>query len=260
MTRTKPSIIDLALVAAVGELGFTISPTQLERWRANLWLARTADCTDPDTGGLRPKVVHRAAWLAAAARPGRSISWLGWIFWAIDDTPETVTRLRSAVVAALERPFQRTGVDIGQIPEGECDEAFEARRQMAAAILTDRRCPRKDLDGALRAAATEAEFDLPLSRSVSNIFHRDLVESGARVLVGGADDVAFEDLLEAWEAASPGSTEMIGIMRAVHRDAALAGVDLRSYGPGPTSSSPAPSPTACRRRRRHHVTGREETR
>ncbi|MFF2431614.1 hypothetical protein [Streptomyces mirabilis] len=231
MTRTKPSTIDLALVAAVGELGFTISPTQLERWRSNLWLARTADCTDPDTGGLRPEAVHRAAWLAAAARPGRSISWLGWIFWAIDDTPETVTRLRAAVVAALERPFQRTGVDIGQIPEGECDEAFEARRQMAAAILTDRRCPRKDLDGALRAAATEAEFDLPPSRSVSNIFHRDLVESGARVLVGGADDVAFEDLLEAWEAASPGSTEMIGNMRAVHRDAALAGVDLFSQSP-----------------------------
>lgn len=61
MTRTKPSTIDLALVAAVGELGFTISPTQLERWRSNLWLARTGQCaaagsvngtTATDTGRL----------------------------------------------------------------------------------------------------------------------------------------------------------------------------------------------------------------
>ncbi|MEU1534918.1 hypothetical protein [Streptomyces fagopyri] len=51
------------------------------------------------------------------------------------------------------------------------------------------------------------------------------------MLVGGADDVAFEDLLGAWEAASPGSTELVGNMRAVHRDAAPAGVDLFSQYP-----------------------------
>ncbi|MEV2198274.1 hypothetical protein AB0I02_45955 [Streptomyces phaeochromogenes] len=139
MTRTTPSALDLALVAAVGERGFTVSATQLERWRTRLWLSRAADWTDPETGELRPETVHRAVCLADVSKPGRSISWIGWIFWAIDDTPESAKRLREAVAGALERPFRRTGVDIGQVPEGDTDEAFEARQEAAAGMLRDRR-------------------------------------------------------------------------------------------------------------------------
>ncbi|MDX2757420.1 hypothetical protein [Streptomyces europaeiscabiei] len=231
MTRTTPSALDLALVAEVGKLGFTISPTQLERWRTKLWLRRAADWTDAETGEIRPEIVHRAAWLANASKPGRSISWVGWIFWAIDDTPETATRLRAAVVGALERPFRRAGVDLGQVPEGDSNEAFEARRETAAGILKDRRCPRRDFDGILREGAAEAEFDLPPSRSVANMFHQALMDPGARMMVGGADDVGFDELMEAWETASPGNAELVGQIRAAHRDAALAGFDLFAQSP-----------------------------
>ncbi len=231
MTRSNPSALDLALVAEVGNLGFTISPTQLERWRTKLWLRRATDWTDPETGKIRPEIVHRAAWLANASTPGRSISWVGWTFWAIDDTPETSMRLRAAVVDALERPFRRAGVDVGQVPEGDSDEAFEARRKTAAGMLKDRRCPRRDFDGTLRAGAAEAEFDLPPSRLVANMFHQALMDPGARMMVGGVDDVGFEEVMEAWENASPGNAELVGHIRAAQRDAALAGVDLFAQSP-----------------------------
>ncbi|MFC4463792.1 hypothetical protein ACFPH6_04235 [Streptomyces xiangluensis] len=104
MTRSKPPALDLALADSVGKLGYTISPTQLERWRTQRWLRRPADWTDPATGEIRDEIVHRAAWLAHASTSGRSISWIGWTYWAIDDTPETATRLRAAVADALERP------------------------------------------------------------------------------------------------------------------------------------------------------------
>ncbi|MFF1595517.1 hypothetical protein ACFVY0_47000 [Streptomyces sp. NPDC058286] len=230
MTRTPPSVLDQALVAAVAELGYTISATQLERWRTNLWLARATDCTDPATGKPRPEAVHRAMCLAAASTPGRGISWLGWNFWAIDDTPASSARLRTAVASALQRPFRRTGVDADQIPEGDSDAAFDARQQLSAVILTGQRHPRKDFDGALRAAAADAAFELPPSRSVPNMFHPTLLDQGARMLVGGADDTGFEDLANAWEAAS-GNSAMLDAMRTVDREAALEGIDLFARSP-----------------------------
>lgn len=38
---------------------------------------------------------------------------------------------------------------------------FEARQKTAASILKDRRCPREDADGTVRAGATDTAFDLP---------------------------------------------------------------------------------------------------
>lgn len=231
MPRTNPSALELALVTAVGKLGFTTTPTQLERWRAQLWLARTADWTDPATGELRPEIVHRTACLADASRPGRSISWIGWIFWAIDATSETTTRLRAAVASALERPLTRAGIDVGQIPEGDGDEAFGARQALAAGMLENRRCPRRDFDEHLRAGAAAAGVELPPSRSVSNIFHKALMAPAARMVVGGTGDVAFDELMEAWTAATPDNPELTEPIRAAHRDAALAGVDLFAHSP-----------------------------
>ncbi|WP_445282598.1 hypothetical protein [Streptomyces sp. DSM 118148] len=225
MARTKPSALELAMVTAVKERGFTVSPTQLERWRTQLWLARTADWTDLETGELRPEVVHRAATLAGISKTGRKISWYGWVFWAIDATPESTARLRAAVADAFTRPFRGAGVDFSQIPKGDSDEAFDARREMAARMLMDRSCPRRDFDGALRAGAFGAKFELPPSRSVSNIFHRALMGPGARMLIGGIADIGFEEMAEAWAAATPGNPEMIENIRAVQRDAALAGDD-----------------------------------
>ncbi|MCX4617945.1 hypothetical protein [Streptomyces mirabilis] len=231
MARTKPSALELAMVAAVGERGFTVSPTQLERWRTQLWLARTADWTDPETGELRPEIVHRAAALAGISKTGRRISWFGWVFWAIDATPESTARLRAAVADAFERPFRGAGVDFSQIPQGDSDDAFDARREMAARMLMDRRCPRRDFDGALRAGAAGAEVELPPSRSVSNIFHPALMDPGARMLIGGIEDVGFDEMVEAWAAATPGNPEMIEHIRAAQRDAALAGDDLFAQFP-----------------------------
>ncbi|MFF4138982.1 hypothetical protein ACFY1B_48035 [Streptomyces mirabilis] len=68
---TATLALELAMVAAVGERGFTVSPAQLERWRTQLWLARTADWTDPETGELRPEIVHRAATLAGISKTGQ---------------------------------------------------------------------------------------------------------------------------------------------------------------------------------------------
>ncbi|MEH0589858.1 hypothetical protein QA942_39835 [Streptomyces sp. B21-106] len=231
MARTKPSALELAMVAALRERGFTASPTQLERWRRQMWLARTADWTDPETGELRPEVIHRATVLAGISSTGRKISWYGWVFWAIDATPDSTARLRAAVAGAFERPFRGTGVDFEQIPQGESDEAFDARREMAARMFKDRRCPRRDFDGALRAGAAGAEFELPPSRSVSNIFHRALMGPGARLMLGGAQDVGFDELAEAWEATMPGNSEMIEQIRAAQCRAALAGVDLFAQSP-----------------------------
>ncbi|MDG5808972.1 hypothetical protein P9869_41445 [Streptomyces ossamyceticus] len=134
--------------------------------------------------------------------------------------------MRKAEADVLERPFRRAGIALGQVPEGESDKACEARQETAAGVLNGRRCPRLDSDGTLRAGVVEAEFDLPPSRSVSTMFHKALMDPGARMMVGGADDVGFEKLVEAWEAASPENAEMIEHIRAAHRDAALAGVDL----------------------------------
>ncbi|MDW8478317.1 hypothetical protein R3L02_41960 [Streptomyces scabiei] len=232
MTRSKPSALDLALVDAVGKLGFTISPTQLERWRTQRWLRRPADWTDSATGKIRDKIVHRAACLAHVSTSGRSISWIGWTFWAIDDTPETASRLRAAVVEALERPLRRAGLDIRTIPEGDSYDAFAARQDMAAGMLKNRRrCPERDFDGSLRAGAAEAEFDLPPSRTVANMFHKALMDPGARMVVGGVADVTFEELMDAWESASPDNAELVDRMRTAHCEAALTGVDIFAHSP-----------------------------
>ncbi|MET9083243.1 hypothetical protein ABZX77_15340 [Streptomyces sp. NPDC004237] len=231
MARTKPSALELAMVAAVKEGGFTVSPTQLERWRTQLWLPRATDWTDPETGELRPEIVYRAAALAVISKTGRKISWFGWVWWALDATPESAVRLRAAVAGAFERPFRGAGIDFGQIPQGDSDEAFDARRKMAARMLRDRCSPRHDFDGVLRAGAAGAEFELPPSRSVSNIFHPALMGPGARLMIGGIEDVGFDEMADAWAAATPGNPEMIEHIRAVQRDADLAGDDLSAQFP-----------------------------
>ncbi|MFF3327574.1 hypothetical protein [Streptomyces sp. NPDC002889] len=34
---------------------------------------------------------------------------------------------------------------------------------------------------------------------MANIFHKALMDPGARLMVGGADDIGFEELMEAWD-------------------------------------------------------------
>ncbi|MEU4078799.1 hypothetical protein [Streptomyces venezuelae] len=230
MPRKEPSRLELALAAEVAKYGHTVTPTQLERWRQRLWLARTTHWLDPD-GAIRPEVVNRAIQLAMLSTQGRGIGWGGWVFWAIDDTPASAKQLRNALVAALKLPLERAGVEAGQIPDGDSDEAFEAREQIAAQLLKNRHSPRQDFDGTLRAGAAEAGFELPPSRSVPNLFHRALTEPGARMLVGGVGDVGFEGLMESWAATWPEGRETFERVRAAHREAALAGVDLMAQSP-----------------------------
>lgn len=231
MTRTPPSALELMLVAEVAKCGLTASPHQFERWRGQLWLAPAAQWSDPATGGIRPEIVHRAAWLALLARTGRSISWMGWSFWAIDESPATTRRLRDALTRTLQLPFRRAGMDITQIPEGDDDGAFTARQAMASQMLAGRRAIGRDLEGILRAHADAAGIDLPAPRSVTNPFAKGLVEVGARLMVGGMDDVSPEELMEAWRSVWAGSPEQLEQTEAVHIAASRDGVDLHARSP-----------------------------
>ncbi|MEV6956566.1 hypothetical protein [Streptomyces sp. NPDC051183] len=74
-------------------------------------------------------------------------------------------------------------------------------------------------------------MQLPPSRTVANIFHRALTEPGARLMVGGAADVSFDDVMDSWAKTWPDNTETIDLIRDAHREAALNGVDLMAQSP-----------------------------
>ena len=231
MARTKPSRLELDLITEAKKYGHKVTATQLERWRQRLWLPRTNEWLDADGCTIRSEIVQRTIDLAKASAPGHSISWVGWVFWALDDTPDTAEQLRKALLATLMRPFTKTGVDVGSVPRGDSDEAHEAREKIAAQLLKNRRSPRRDLDGTLRSYAADAGVELPPSRSVPNMFHRVLTERGARMMVGGTGDVGFEGLLESWERIWPEGRARIDRIRDAHREAELAGVDLTARSP-----------------------------
>lgn len=231
MARTQPSAAHLALVGAIDEHGETATPTQIERWQQQGWLPKAAEWFEPDSSTIRPEILTRAVWLAHTARAGRSIGWLGWVFWAIDDTPDSARRLRAVLVATLKRPLARAGIE--QLPAGDSNHAFQARQDAAARMLANRRSPRRDFDGILRDGAAAADVELPRSpeTAVPNIFHGALMEPGARLLLGGAADVGIQDLLASWEQAWPDHVEKIEYIRRAHREAELAGTDLMAQSP-----------------------------
>ncbi|MEU6988206.1 hypothetical protein ABZ946_33070 [Streptomyces sp. NPDC046324] len=127
--------------------------------------------------------------------------------------------------------MEKAGLDVEQVPRGDSDAAFEAREELAAQLLRNRRSPRRDLDGTLREYAARDGVELPSSRSVPNLFHRALTEPGARMMVGGVTDVGFGGLMDSWEATWPEGRETIERLRAAHREAELAGVDLMAQSP-----------------------------
>ncbi|MFD0267813.1 hypothetical protein ACFVGY_14655 [Streptomyces sp. NPDC127106] len=231
MARTKPSPAHLALVQIIEEVGCTVTTTQLERWQQHGWLPKTSAWCEPGSIALRRDILTRALWLASTARAGRSIGWLGWVFWAMDETPDTAERLRTALVETLKRPLARAGIE--QIPTGNSDKAFQARQDAAAKMLENRRFPRRDLDETLRAHAAEVGLELPRSSapSLPNIFHRALMDPGARLLLGGAADVGTEDQLDALEQAMPDHPEAIEHLREALRRSELAGTDLLAQSP-----------------------------
>ncbi|MFD9270923.1 hypothetical protein ACFWB1_26040 [Streptomyces goshikiensis] len=231
MARTPPSAAHLALIGAIAEHGETATSTQIERWQRQGWLPKAAEWFEPDSSTILPKILTRAVWLAHTARAGRSIGWLGWVFWAIDDTPDSARRLRAILVATLKRPLARAGIE--QLPAGDSNRAFQARQDAATRMMANRRSPRRDLDGILRVGAAAAGVDLPRSpeTAVPNIFHRALMEPGARLLLGGASDVGIEELLKSWEQAWPEHAEKIEYIREAHRQAELAGTDLMAQSP-----------------------------
>ncbi|MGW1543233.1 hypothetical protein ACWCPM_23840 [Streptomyces sp. NPDC002309] len=207
MTRTPPTAAELALVAEVSRCGLTVTPHQLERWRAKRWLAPADQWTDSATSALRPDIVHRAAWLAALSRPGRGISWIGWTFWAIDGTEQTAAMLRQALIRTIQLPLRRAGITLAQIPQGDSDTAFEARQDLAERMLQGRRAIGRDLDGLLRDYARTAGIPLPEPRTVSSPFDATLIGVGARLLTGGMADVSPEELTDAWRSVWTGSPE-----------------------------------------------------
>ncbi|MGW0990703.1 hypothetical protein ACWD46_31775 [Streptomyces sp. NPDC002486] len=231
MTRTPPSAAELALAAEVDRRGLTVTPHQLERWRAKRWLAPTDQWTDPATSALRPDIVHRTAWLAALSRSGRSISWIGWTFWAIDDTEQTAALLRQALIRTIQLPLRQAGITLARIPQDDSDTAFDARQGLAERLLKGRRAIGRDLDGLLRTHAGTAGVTLPEPRTVSNPFDATLIRVGARLLTGGMADVSPEELTEAWRSAWTGPPEQLDRITAAHIAADQAGTDLRALSP-----------------------------
>ncbi|MCX5450281.1 hypothetical protein [Streptomyces nigrescens] len=231
MTRTPPTATELALTAELSRRGLTVTPHQLERWRAKRWLAPTDQWTDPATSELRPDIVHRAAWLAALSRPGRGISWIGWTFWAIDDTEQTAALLRQALIRTIQLPLRQAGITLTQIPHGDSDTAFEARQDLAERLLQGRRAIGRDLDGLLRDHADTAGIALPEPRTVSNPFDTTLIRIGARLLTGGMADVSPEELTDAWRSVWTGPPEQLDRITAAHLAADEAGTDLRAISP-----------------------------
>jgi hypothetical protein len=230
MARTKPSTAHLVLVRALKEHGLKATPTQVERWQQNSWLPKPSAWFEPDSPTIQPHILRRALHLAITARQGRGMGWIGWHLWAANATPDSAQRLRTDLVASLKRPLARAGVD--KIPTGNSDRAFKARQAAATRMLRNRRLPRRDLDETLRAHAAEAGLELPRSPgALPNVFHRALMDSGARLLLGGAADLGSEELLEALEQAMPNHTKMIERMREEHRQAELAGTDLLAQSP-----------------------------
>ncbi|MEV7512682.1 hypothetical protein AB0O57_32460 [Streptomyces sp. NPDC091201] len=230
MARTKPSAAHLALVRALKEYGCKPSPTQVERWQREGWLPDPATWFEPGSPTVQPHVVQRALMVALTVRQGRGIGWIGWHLWAADDTPGSAQRLRTAVVASLRRPLTRAGVE--KVPTGKTDRAFKARQGAAARMLKGRRSPRRNLDEILRAHAAEAGLELPrLPGALPNVFHPALMNPGARLLLGGADDLGFEELVEALEKAVPDDPEMIEGLRETHLQAELAGTEPLAESP-----------------------------
>ncbi|SDP61492.1 hypothetical protein SAMN04487981_1291 [Streptomyces sp. cf386] len=231
MTRTPPTAAELALAAEVNRCGLTATPHQFERWRAKRWLAPADQWTNPATGALRPDIVHRAAWLGALSRPGRGISWIGWTFWAIDDTEQTAALLRNALIRTIQLPLRQAGITLAQIPQGDSDTAFEARQDLAEQLLRGRRAIGRDLDGLLRTHAGTGGITLPEPRTVSNPFNPTLIRIGARLLTGGMADVSPEELTDAWRSVWTGPPEQLDRITAAHIAADKAGTDLHTLSP-----------------------------
>ncbi|MET8813554.1 hypothetical protein ABZW47_16265 [Streptomyces sp. NPDC004549] len=178
MTRTPPNAAELALATEVARSGWTATPHQFERWHAQGWLAPSRPVDRPATDSLRPETAGRAVWLAALSAPGRSIGWIGWMFWSIDESPQTAERLRHALAETLQHPLRRAGVTLAQIPYAGTDSAFTVRRELARALLDGRRAIGRELDGILRAHDAAEDVILPAPRSVSSPFATSLVEAG----------------------------------------------------------------------------------
>ncbi|MFF3336434.1 hypothetical protein ACFYWX_44260 [Streptomyces sp. NPDC002888] len=231
MTRTPPTAAELSLAAEVSRCGLTITPHQLERWRAKRWLAPADQWTDPATSALRFDIVHRAAWLAALSRPGRGISWIGWMFWAIDDTEQTAALLRQALTRTIQLPLRQAGITLAQIPQGDSDTTFEARQDPAERLLQGRRAIGRDLDGLLHDRGSTADIALPEPRTVSNPFDATLIRVGARLLTGGMADVSPEELTDAWRSVWTGPPEQLDRITAAHLAADKAETDLRTLSP-----------------------------
>lgn len=231
MPRTKPSPAHKVLVRAIKEHGGGATTTQVERWQQQGWLPGASAWFEPDTTTIRPHILQRALWLASTARPGRSIGWVGWFFWAVDDTPDSAQRLRRALVTTLKRPLTQAGIKT--FPTGNSDRAFQARQDAATKMLPNRRMPRRDMEATLRAHAADVGFEMPHppATALANISHWALQEAGARLLLGGAADLGIEGLLEALEQAMPDRTGALEHLREVHRQAELTGTDLLAQTP-----------------------------
>src|SRR6266542_2230761 len=133
MPRSRPSLADEALLAALAERGPTVSPYQLERWRAMGMLPRNRrrglGRGRGSTSEYDEQTLRQASMLARFAGQGRQIPSSSVIerFAAGVDMPEL--RIRLAYVVELDRIGRKIRADAP--PD---DDGWRLRRQAAARV------------------------------------------------------------------------------------------------------------------------------
>ncbi|MBM9506787.1 hypothetical protein [Actinacidiphila acididurans] len=226
MTRSAPSGADAALIAALADLGLTVSQAQLERWRAAHYLPphpREHLGRGRGTAShLLPQTVSRAMLLARSSRQGRALPVAAaWACWAAEGSPGGVARLRTAVTDELDRYGKRLAAG-----DARDDDSWQRRHNAAEAAA--RRVPGLDQHALLRAIVTTAARDpaavVPLPR-----LDRGLALVLGRLLAGGGEDVGEDELLDALCRVFP---EQAKAMRtaAAARDAAGHGGTWEGFG------------------------------
>ncbi|MFJ4412228.1 hypothetical protein [Streptomyces sp. NPDC088910] len=225
MTRSVPSGADAALIAALADLGLTVSQAQLERWRAAHYLPphprEHLGRGQGTVSHLLPQTVARATWLAAASRQGRALPVAAaWTCWGADGSPGGVARLRTAVVDQLDRYGKR-------LAAGNARDDGSWQRRHDAAEAAARRVPDLDQHALLRAVAITAARD-PAAVAPLPRVDRDLALVLGRMLAGGGEDVGEDELLEALCQVFPEQAEAMRTAAAA-RDAAGYGGTWKDF-------------------------------
>lgn len=188
MPRSSPSRADTQLIQALAELGLTVSPYQLERWRAAELLPRNRrrglGRGKGSVSELDGETVERATTLARVAGQGRELPGTHVLDRFVQGQPVAEEAVRAAYSKRLGRLCHLIGADAG-----EDDDGWQAR--YGAAKRLSRRSHLADAGGLL-----DAFLGRPERHTATNREERDAVRTFTQTLAHGGD-APLEDLAGA---------------------------------------------------------------